>query len=173
MPQRPSSNGNPRAAHMALTFINRDVKSTLCKSQPSYFSWEGDDVDKQLKDWLKKMEDGFTLAHSLEENKAMMGWFKLKKSAKLWLQDHCQENDLDLHATWDYITTQLRKSCQTRTYCIKCLNEFLDCSQGKDTLDIFYQRFLKLLKYAPLGVSQEAKVADFVSKLNSPMDTHL
>ena len=38
---------------------------------------------------------------------------------------------------------------------------------------MFYQRFLKLLKYAPAGMTQEAKVARFVSKLNPPMDTRL
>ncbi|WP_369009027.1 hypothetical protein, partial [Escherichia coli] len=53
------------------------------------------------------------------------------------------------------------------------LNEFLDCSQGRDALDVFYQRFLKLLKYAPAGMTQEAKVARFVSKLNPPLDTRL
>ena len=121
------------------------------------------------------MEDYFALAHSFEEeSKAMMGWFKLKKLAKLWWQDHCRQNYLDPNnATWDYISTQLSKSYQTCTYRIERLSEFLDCSQGKDTIDIFYQRFLKLLKYAPLGMSQEAKVARFVSKLNSPMDTCL
>ena len=38
---------------------------------------------------------------------------------------------------------------------------------------MFYQKFLKLLKYAPPGMTQEAKVACFVSKLTSPLDTHL
>ena len=49
---------------LALTPIDRDIKAMLCKSQPSYFSREGDDVDKQIKDWLKKMKDYFGLAHS-------------------------------------------------------------------------------------------------------------
>ena len=66
----------------------------LRKSQPGYFSGEGDDVGKQLEEWLKKMEDYFDLAHSSKENKAMMGRFKLDKSAKLWWQDHCRENAL-------------------------------------------------------------------------------
>ncbi len=159
---------------MALHPIDRDVEAMLRKSQPGYFSGEGDNVGKQLEDWLKKMGDYFDLAHSSEENKAMMGRFKLEKSSKLWWQDHCRENGLDPgNATWDYIKTQLSKNYQSRTYCIERLNEFLDCSQGKDTLDIFYQRFLKLLKYAPAGMNQEAKVARFVSKLNSPMDTRL
>ena len=56
---------------------------------------------------------------------------------------------------------------------IERLNEFLDFSQGKETLDVFYQKFLKLLKYAPPGMTEEAKVARFVSKLASPLDTHI
>ena len=67
----------------------------------------------------------------------------------------------------------MSKNYQSRTYRIERLNEFLDCSQGKDTLDVFYQRFLELLKYAPTGMNQDAKVARFVSKLNPPMDTRL
>ena len=104
MPQRPTTIGNPKAAHMALYPIDRDVKAMLGKSQPSYFSGEGEGVGKQLKDWLEKMEDYFALAHSFKENKAMMGQSKLKKLAKLWWQDHCRQNDLDPNnATWDYI----------------------------------------------------------------------
>ena len=44
---------------------------------------------------------------------------------------------------------------------------------GKEALDVFYQKFLKLLKYAPLGMTQEAKVSRFISKLTSPLDTRL
>ena len=82
----------------------------------------------------------------------MMGRFKLEKSDLLWWQDHCRENALQpANVTWDYISTQLSKNYQSRTYRIERLIEFLDCLQGKDTLDVFYQRFLKLLKYAPAG----------------------
>ena len=93
------------------------------------------------------MEDYFDLAHSSEENKAMMGRFKLEKSAKLWWKDHCKERAIDpANVSWDYLSTQLSKSYQTRTYRVDKINEFLDSVQGGDTLDIFYQRFLKLLK---------------------------
>ena len=72
------------SAAMALNPLDRDVEAMLWKSQPGYFNGEGDDVGKQLEEWLEKMEDYFDLAHSLEENKAMMGCFKLENSAKLW-----------------------------------------------------------------------------------------
>lgn len=124
----------------------------LWKSQPGYFNREGDDVGKQLEEWLEKMDDHFPLAYFNQENKAMMGRFKLEKSAKLWWQDHyCEENRIDPgNATWEYISTHLAKDYQSYTYKIKRLNKFLDCTQGKDNLDKFYQRFLKLLKCAPL-----------------------
>ena len=137
-----------------LNAIDRDVDAMLRKSQPGCFSGEGENVGKQLEDWLEKMEDYFDLAHSTEENKAMMGRFKLELSAKLWWQDHCREHALDpAAATWEYIRTQLCRNYQSRTYRIERLNEFLDCSQDKDTLDTFYQKFLKLLKYAPPGMT--------------------
>ena len=56
-------------AAMALHPLDRDVEAMLRKSQPGYFSGEGDDVGKQLEEWLEKMEDYFDLAHSSEENK--------------------------------------------------------------------------------------------------------
>ena len=104
----------------------------------------------------------------------MMGRFKLEKSAKLWWKDHCKENVINpTETTWDYLQVQLCKNYQTRSYRIDRLNEFLDCFQGGDTLDVFYQRFLKLLRYAPEGMNQDAKVARFISKLNPPLDTRL
>ena len=51
-------------AHMALHPLNRDVEAMLWKSQPRYFSGEGDNVGKHLEDWLGKMDDFFDLAHS-------------------------------------------------------------------------------------------------------------
>ena len=171
---RHNANRNPGTPTMALNPIDRDVEAMLRKSQPGYFSGEGDNVGKLLKEWLEKMEYYFDLAYSSEENKAMMGCFKLEKLAKLWWQDHYRKNGLDRsNTTWDYIRNQISKNYQSQTYHITHLNELLDCLQGKDTLDVFYQRFLKLLKYAPTSMNQEAKVALFVSKLNPHMDTRL
>lgn len=159
---------------VAIHPLDRNVEAMLQKSQPGYFSGEGDNVGKQLEEWMEKMEDYFALAHSSKVNQAMMGRFKLEKSAKLWWQDHCQENGIDPNnATWEYISTKLSKNYQSRTYKIERLNKFLDCTQNKDNLETFYQRFLKLLKYAPPRMTQEEKVARFVSKLNSSMNTHL
>ena len=96
------------------------------------------------------MDDYYDLTHFSEENRAMMGRFKLEKLTKLWWQDHCKENNLKAaNVSWDYLWTQLQKNYQNLTYRIKRLNKFLDYSQGKDNLEAYYQRFLKLLKYAP------------------------
>ena len=73
----------------------RDVKAMLQKSQPGYFSGEGENVGKQLKEWIEKMDNYYDLAHFLEENRAMMGQFKLENFAKLWWQDHCREKNLE------------------------------------------------------------------------------
>ena len=165
---------NIGSSSMGSQQIDQDVKAMLRKSQPGHFSGEGDNVGEQLEEWFEKMEEYFSLAHSSEENKAMMGHFKLEKSAKLWWKDHCKENALDPgNMTWDYLSTQLAKSYQTCTYHIDRVNGFLDSVQGKDSLDLLYQRFLKLMKYAPVGMDREAKVARFVSKLNPPLDMHL
>ena len=109
MARRAAPNGNPAQVArpvLAPHPLDRDVvEAMLRKSQPCYFSGEGDDVGKQLEEWLENTEDYFALAHSNEENKAMMvGRFKHKNSAKLWWQDHCRENHIDPgNATWEYM----------------------------------------------------------------------
>ena len=86
-------------APMALTTIGWDVKAMLRKSQlgyfSGYFSKEGENVGKQLEEWIEKMDNYYNLAHLLEEHRSMMGRFKLEKSAKLWWQDHCRENNIE------------------------------------------------------------------------------
>ena len=82
------------------------------------------------------MDNYYNLAHSLEENRAMIGSFKLEKSAKLWWKDHCRENNLETtKISWEYLQTQLQRNYQNHTYRIEQLNKFLDCSQGKDNLE--------------------------------------
>ena len=67
---------------LALPPVDRDVEAMLRKSQPGYFSGEGENIGKQLEEWIEKMDDYYDLAHSSEENRAMMGRFKLEKSVK-------------------------------------------------------------------------------------------
>ena len=94
-------------AILALSSVDCDVKAMLRKSQAGYFSGEGENAGKQLEEWLEKMDDYYNLAHSSEENRAMMGRFKLEKLAKLWWQDHCKENNLEaVDVSWDYLWTQ-------------------------------------------------------------------
>ena len=95
----------------ALPPIDRGVEAMLRKSQPGYFSGEGENVSKQLEEWLEKMDDYYNLVHSSKENRAMMGRFKLEKLAKLWWQDHCKENNLEAtDVSWDYLRAQLQKN---------------------------------------------------------------
>lgn len=111
------ANTNGCSTVMPMNQIDHDVEAMLRKFQPGYFSGEGDNVGEKLEDSFEKMEDYFNLAHSSEENKAMMGRFKLEKSAKLWWKDHCKENALHpSNVTWDYLSTQLSKNYQSRTY---------------------------------------------------------
>ena len=57
MPQRPNQNGDLGIPHMAITPVDRDVEAMLCKSQPSYFSREVENVGKQIEEWIKRMID--------------------------------------------------------------------------------------------------------------------
>ena len=62
-PRREAPQEEPAAPALMAHPIDRDIKAMLRKSQPGYFSGEGDDVGKQLEEWLEKMDDYFELAH--------------------------------------------------------------------------------------------------------------
>ena len=75
------------------------------------------------------MDDYFELAHSSEQNKAMMGRFKLEKSAKLWWQGHCRQEAVDVaKVTWQYIKDQLQINYWICTFRVEQLNNFFDCT---------------------------------------------
>ncbi|MCO5560557.1 hypothetical protein L7F22_014172 [Adiantum nelumboides] len=146
----------------------------LQKSQSGNFDGEGTNIGKTLEEWLECMNDCFTLAQSSNENRSLIGRFKLEKTAKRWWQDHCIEEGIDLNTTtWSYIKEQLKQNYQTKTYHSKIMNKFLDYTQHNKTLEEYYQHFLKLFKYAPPRMTQEVKVAQFVLGLHSPLKERL
>ena len=53
------------------------------------------------------------------------------------------------------------------------MNDFLDSTQRSMDIETYYQKFLMLIKYAPIGMTQEIKVARFVSGLQSPLKERL
>ena len=154
--------------------LERDIDAMLRKSQPGNFSGEDKDIDKVLEDWIERMDEYFDLAQSTEENKGIMARFKLEKTAKRWWKDHCQENSIDpANTAWPYLKSQLIKNYQNKTYHSEKMNDFLDSTQGSKELEAYYQHFLTLVKYAPQGMTQEVKVARFVSGLRSPLKERL
>ena len=98
----------------------------------------------------------------------------MEKTAKRWWKDHCQENRVEnVQITWPYIKAELIKNYQNKTYHSERMNEFLDSNQGTMDLEAYYQHFLTLVKYAPTGMTQEVKVARFLSGLHSPLKERL
>ena len=182
MPPKPTAHASTSATPIATraegvltqNALERDIDAMLRKSQPGNFSGEGKDIGKVLEDWIERMDDYFDLAQSTDENKAIIARFKLEKTAKRWWKDHCQENHLNAaHTTWPYLKSELIKNYQNKTYHSEKMNDFLDSTQGSMDLEAYYQHFLTLIKYAPTGMTQEVKVARFVSGLQSPFKERL
>ena len=73
-PSHDNANAGPLFAHQA---IECDIDAMLQKSQLGTFSGKGQDVGKQLKEWIEKMDDYFNLVQSTDENKGTMARFKL------------------------------------------------------------------------------------------------
>ena len=63
-PRRDAPREEPIVPALMAHPIDRNIEAMLRKSQPGYFSGVGDDVGKQLEEWLEKMDDYFELAHS-------------------------------------------------------------------------------------------------------------
>ena len=120
------------------------------------------------------MDDYFEFAQSTEVNKGIIASFKLEETSKRWWCDHCKENEIEAaNTTWAYLKAQLIKNYQNKTYHSEKMNDFLDSTQGSLDIEAYYQKFLSLIKYAPAGMTQEVKVARFVSGLQSPLKERL
>lgn len=157
-----------------LNPINIDLEAMQQKSHQRPFSGEGNDIGKRFREWIEKRWAIIrTCPIPLKENKAMMGDLKLKSEQSFGgsITTKRTKSTYLVHVTWDYIKNELQKNYQTCTCKVEQLHKFIECSQGKNNLETFYQCFHKLLMYTSLGMTQEATVAQFVTKSYSPLVT--
>ena len=130
---------------------DKDLKTLLKSLQPKNFSGKGDNVSNILKEWIIKMENYFVLAKYNTVAQGIMGKAKIFGSAKLLWKLNCQLWGVD-EATQhlEELKAKLKEQYYPLNYETLKMNEFLSCSQKGRTIELYYEEFVKLSRYAPL-----------------------
>ena len=119
------------------------------------------------------MEDYFALANYNAMAQGIMGKAKLSGSAKLWWKLNCQSRGVD-EATqhWQELKATLKERYYPLNYETLKMNEFLSCNQKGRTIELYYEEFVKLSRYAPL-MTKAQKLSKFILGLEKNYPTRL
>ena len=105
------------------------------------------------------MEDYFALAEYNTLAQGIMGRAKLDGSAKLWWKLHCQaQGRAENSMGWNELKDSLKERYLPLNYSTSKMNEFLSCVRNGQTVDIYYEDFVKLSRHAPL-MTEEQKLS--------------
>ena len=130
---------------------DKDLETLLKLLQPKNFLGEGDNVSNILEEWSIEMEDYFAIVRYNLVAQGIMGKAKLTSSAKLWWKLNCQSQGVaEVTQHWNELKTRLKEQYYPLNFEILKMNEFLACSQKGCTMDLYYEEFVKLPRYAPL-----------------------
>ena len=101
-----------------------------------------------------------------------MGKAKLSGSAKLWWKLNCQSWGVD-DATqpWQELKATLKERYYPLNYETLKMNEFLSCNQKGRTIELYYEEFIKLSRYAPL-ITKAQKLSRFILGLGEELSNN-
>ena len=119
------------------------------------------------------MEDYFALAKYNPIAQGIMGKAKFTGSAKLWWKLNCQSRGVD-EATqhWQELKAKLQERYYPLNYETLKMNGFLSCSQKGHTIELYYEDFVKLSRYAPL-MTEEQKLSRFILGLGMDLSNEV
>ena len=148
---------------------DKDIKNLLKTLQPKAFNGEGSDVPKELEEWIMSMEDYFDLAGYNPLAQGVMGRAKLGGSAKLWWKLSCQSRGVaeSVHS-WEILKKLLQERYLPLNYATNKMNEFLSYNRKGQTVETYYEGFVKLSRHAPL-MSEEQKLSRFILGLEGKL----
>ena len=115
-----------------------------------------------LEEWTIKMGHYFALAKYNAVAQGIMEKSKLLGSAKPWWKLNCQSRGVD-EATqhWQELKAKFKEWYYPLNYKIPKKNEFLVCNQKGHTIELYYEEFVKLSRYAPF-MTKEQKLSRFI-----------
>ena len=149
---------------------DKDLKTLLKSLQSKSFTGEGADILKVLEEWIMSMmEDYFALAEYNVLAQGIMGRAKLEGSAKLWWKLHCHiqgrsENSMG----WEELKQSLKERYLPLNYSTSKMNEFLSSVRRGQTVDVYYEEFVKLSRHASL-MTEEQKLSRFIIGLEGQL----
>ena len=148
---------------------DKDLKSLLKSVQPEAFSGEGVNVANVLEEWIISMDDYFSLAEYNFIAQGIMSRAKLTGSAKVWWKLNCQSRGVaEVTQSWEELQLRLKERYWPLNYATTKMNEFLACTRRGRAIDIYYEDFVRLSRYAPL-ISEDQKLSRFVLGLEGKL----
>ena len=166
----PVANPLVTTAALAEDFGRDENLKTLLKGlQPKSFTGEGVDVPKILEEWIMSMDDYFALAEYNALAQGIMGRAKLEGPAKLWWKLHCQsQGKTENSVGWEDLKRSLKERYLPLNFSTVKMNEFLSCVRKGRAVDVYYEEFVKLSRYAPL-MTEEQKLSRYILGLEGQL----
>lgn len=143
---------------------------TLFKGiQSKAFKGEGEDVPRELKEWLMAMDDYFALTGYNILAQGLLGRAKLDGKAKLWWKLQCHlQGKTEASVGWGELKRNLKERFLPLNYDTDKMNEFLSCVKGGRAIDVYYEDFVNLSRHTPL-MTEEQKLSRFVLGLEGQL----
>ena len=137
--------------------------------QPKAFTGKGEEILKELEEWVMTMEDYFALAQYNPLAQGIMGKAKLDGSAILCWKLHCQTvGKSEISMGWEELKASLKEQYLPLNYTTAKMNEFLSCVRKGRSIEVYYEEFVKLSCHAPL-MMEEQKLSRFILGLEGPL----
>ena len=148
---------------------DKNLNTLLKRLQPKSFIGEGANIPKVQEEWIMSMEDFFALAEYNALAQGIMGRTKLEGSGKLGWKLHYQIQGRSKNSMgWKELKQSLKERYLPLNYSISKMNEFLSSVRRGQTVDVYYEEFVKLSSYAPL-IIDEQKLSQFIIGLKGQL----
>ena len=148
---------------------DKNLKTLLKSLQPKAFTGERVDVPKILEEWIMSMDDYFALVEYNALAQGIMGRAKLEGPAKLWWKLHCQsQGKAENSVGWEDLKKCLKERYLPLNFSTDKMNEFLSYVRKGPAIDVYYEDFVKLSRYAPL-MTEEQNLSKFILGLEGQL----
>lgn len=124
---------------------DKDFKTLFKGIEPKAFKGEGEDVPKELEEWLMAMDDYFALIGYNTLAQGLLGRAKLDGKVKLWWKLQCHsQGKTEASVGWGELKRNLKEHFLPLNYDTDKMNEFLSCVRRGRAIDVYYEDFVNL-----------------------------
>jgi hypothetical protein len=142
------------------------------RTRPTTFSQAKD--PKDVEDWLKRVEKKFMITQCTDREKVLFAAHKLYGIAANWWEMYCNTHANVDTITWNEFKAHFRTHYVPRGTMKLKRKEFVDLKQGGITVNVYFNSFIQLSRYAPDDSNTDEKKQDvFLSGLNDDIQFQL